>query len=373
MPWVAINSPLGDNLADDMSPRDQLILRVGGMSILSDETGRKASLRVRRKFSLTGTQPRLPNSRATTERSISPTARPVEVDRLVTPVRPTILPSNQENPVSGLLQFAEWAKETIVNQGRDIGRISGAVSKLEKDMRNFRDFMFETRKDLASVPGGRPWERMKTTVAFLENEVGSLRTELDGRPAATSVANDDGVKLTGEDLDLLTGSITKINQKVMEVESLKMELQFMKSRLKRFEDTSKAVRQTVDLTVETSPGQPPPPPYQSPVPPPQRRAASVSTTPQPRRASSASLTDPESDYLQKMGIIPRKRKSSDLGSDSISTMSNGRKVSDSPAPAYRPSATRKPSRLSNVQLIEEIPDPSPRSAPTDRSLFLDGV
>ena len=46
-------------------------------------------------------------------------------------------------------------------------------------MRSFKDFMIETRRDLATVPGGKPWASMKRSVTLLEEEVGSIRTELE--------------------------------------------------------------------------------------------------------------------------------------------------------------------------------------------------
>lgn len=364
MHLVAVNSPIHENFADSLRSRDQLVLRIGGMSIVTEDTGEKAFLRVRRKFSLTGPQSPSVNRQEGRERSVSLMANGAEIEDQPRQSKANITFSiNNGDPLPGLIRFAEWAKDAIAGQKEDIGRISDVVSKTEMDMKSFTNFMVETRRELAAVPGGRPWERMKRSVTFLEEEVGSLRTELENRPDAGGSNEDDGVKLSVEELDVLTSSITKISQKVNEVESLKMELQFMKTRLKRFEDASRTLKQAVEPQARES----------SPAPP----AVPNSSTPRLRRVVSEGNAGGNYSRTPKSAGLPRKRKSDEYESNSASEMaapaaSGGQKkrIPLDPAPTGYWKIQHKPSRLSNVQYLDDVPDPE--DDPVDAGKFIDG-
>jgi hypothetical protein len=403
MSWVAINKSRQEDLADIAFSRDQLILRIGGMSIVSEESGEQAFLRVRRKFSLTGPQSPSVNRQEGREQPISLIGNGTEVDHEPQPPQSKMAPSSSDSdPLPGLIRFAEWAEDAIASQRKDIGRISTVVSKIEKDMRSFKDFMIETRRDLATVPGGKPWASMKRSVTLLEEEMGSIRMELEARP--NRVCDDDSVKLSVEELDVLTSSITKISQKVNEVESLKMELQFMKTRLKRFEEGSRIVKQAVETPAKENPPTSAPNPNSNTT----RLPRSVRRIVGPRAQESVPEPppNPNSNTRRVQGIVrgasadwdytrtpmsetrTGKRKSDEFESDSaletmaasaINSQKKGKPLDPPPADLHHNPYWKvnhkpkpKPSRLSNVQHVDEIPDPLNPDLPFYPDKFTDG-
>lgn len=385
---MTVNKSRNEDFANIALSREQLILRIGGMSIVSEESGEQAFLRVRRKFSLTGPQSPSVNRQEGREQPISLIGNGAEVEHKPRPQESKMAPSSSDSdPLPGLIRFAEWAEDAIAGQRKDIGRISTVVSKIEKDMRSFKDFMIETRRDLATVPGGKPWASMKRSVTLLEEEVGSIRTELEARPGATCPNDDDGVKLSVEELDVLTSSITKISQKVNEVESLKMELQFMKTRLKRLEEGARTVKQAIEPPAkEILPAPVANPSSNTP-----RLPRSVRRVVEPRTKESVPEPppNPNSNTRQSHGVVrggntewdytrtpisetrPRKRKSDDFEGDAaleimaasaVNSQKNGKSLNPTLAdphhnPYWKVNHKPKPSLLSNVQHVDEIPDP----------------
>jgi len=375
------------------------------MTIVSEETGEQAFLRVRRKFSLTGPQSPSVNRQEGREQPISLIGNTPDTEHKTEPTANTIAPLvNGSDPLPGLIRFTKWAEDAIDGQRKDISRISTVVSKIEKDMRSFKDFMIETRRDLATVPGGKPWASMRRSVASLEEEVGSIRIEMKARPSA-GYSNDDGVKLSVDELDVLTSSITKISQKVNEVESLKMELEFMKTRLKRFEEASRTVKHVVQPAVREST------PAASPV------ANMTSNTPRLPRSLrhivEPRVTEhppgglprkPNPNRQQVQGIVrgastewdytktpmsktsPRKRKSEEYEGDAALEMMHDSAVnSQKKGPTLDPilvdphhkaywkmTHKPKPSLLSNVQNADEIHDSVNQDKPFYAEKFTDG-
>jgi hypothetical protein len=372
------------------------------MTIVSEKTGEQAFLRVRRKFSLTGPQSPSVNRQEGREQPISLTGNSAEVEYKPRPPESRMAPSSSDNdPLPGLIRFAEWAEDAIAEQRKDIGRISTVVSKIEKEMRSFKDFMIETRRDLATVPGGKPWASMKRSVTLLEEEVGSIRTELETRPGTAYLHEDDGVKLSVEELDVLTTSITKISQKVNEVESLKMELQFMKTRLKRFEEASRTVKQAAEPPARGSP----PIPVANMTSDTPRLPSSVRRIVEPRTTEHLpeAPPNPNSNRKQVQGIVrgastewdytkspmsktsPRKRKSEEYESDPAlempaSVLNNQKKgkplkptLEDPNHKAYwKMNHKPKPSRLSNVENADEIHNSLDPDLPSYAEKFTDG-
>lgn len=373
------------------------------MSIVFEESGEQALLRVRRKFALTGPQSPSINRQEGREQPISLVGDGAEVEHKPRPQESKMAPScNDSDPLPGLIRFAEWAEDAIAGQRNDIGRISTVVSKIEKDMRSFKDFMIETRRDLATVPGGKPWASMKRSVTLLEEEVGSIRTKLEARPGAACASDDDGIKLSVEELDVLTSSITKISQKVNEVESLKMELQFMKTRLKRFEEGARIVKQAVEPPTKESL----PAPVINPssntqrLPRSVRRVAEPGTqdnVPEPSPNPNSSIrrshavvggTSTEWDFTRTpiSEIRTRKRKSDDFEDDAaleiidasaVNSQKKGKPLGATLAdphhnPYWKVNHKPKLSRLSNVQHVDEIPDPFDPDLPYYAEKFTDG-
>ena len=385
---MAVNKSRKEDFADIALSRDQLILRIGGMSIVSEKSSEQAFLRVRRKFSLTGPQSPSVNRQDGREQPISLTGNGPEVEHKPRQQESKMAPSRSDSdPLPSLIRFAEWAEDAIAGQRNDISRISAIISKIEKDMQSFKDFMIETRRDLATVPVGKPWASMKRSVTLLEEEMGSLRTELEARPGSAHPSVDNGVKLSAEELDVLTSSITKISQKVNEVESLKMELQFMKTRLKRFEEGARTVKQAVELPAkENLPTLVPNSSLNTPRLPRSVRQVIEPITQEsmPERPSNPNLNTRRSNGIAR-GISTewdytrtpisetrtRKRKSEEYEGDSaleimaasaVNSQKKGMPLNSALTdphhnPYWKVNHKSRPSCLSNVQHVDEIPDP----------------
>jgi hypothetical protein len=113
--------------------------------------------------------------------------------------------------------FSEWAGSAIADQRRDIDYISKVVSRIEKDLGPFKEIIDEIRIGSLSNTGGE-----------------------------TPPRNSESQKPTDEDMDAIASSISKLNQKVNDVDTLRLELQFLKSRLKRLEDRFRRTSLSVD-------------------------------------------------------------------------------------------------------------------------------
>lgn len=137
-----------------------------------------------------------------------------------------------------LTQFADWAEGAIDGQKRDIDRISASVNKIETDMRSFKDFMAMVRRELAIRPTNIELDEVRASVHSLRDETDQSHSKNADMPAEGS--------LSFEDVDLITESITSLSQKVNEIDSLKLEIQFLKIKLKRSEDATRKAGQYVD-------------------------------------------------------------------------------------------------------------------------------
>lgn len=142
-----------------------------------------------------------------------------------------------------LTQFADWAEGAIDGQKRDIDRISASVNKIETDMRSFKDFMAMVRRELAVRPTNIEMDEVRASVHSLRDETDQSRSKNAAMPAEGS--------LSFEDIDLITESITSLSQKVNEIDSLKLEIQFLKIKLKRSEDATRKAGQYVESRPST--------------------------------------------------------------------------------------------------------------------------
>ena len=194
------NAPQGHILK-----KDQILLRLKKLNVLSRRTGKVAQPVVRKSHELNkdvGT----PNGGDRDGREGS------RMDGL-----------DAEN--EDTRHFREWTEESIKEQKRDIERMSASMERIESDMQSFKDFMVVVRKELSNRP----------THSELDAARVSITESIDRR---------QGVALSGEDLELMADSISKISSRVSEVDTLKLEVQLLKSRIKRFEESDTLTQQT---------------------------------------------------------------------------------------------------------------------------------
>jgi hypothetical protein len=234
MSWVAVNSP--EEVKKAANPgydRDQLILRIGAMSVV----GKKIPLAVRNSYALKGpsthqehySPPKLPQTPPAQPQFLSP--QPIFHGRGT--------PGVSEDGSVDLANFTRWAEEAIDGQKQDIDRISAIVEKIEKDMHGFQDFLGDIRRQFQFVPKSSRVEQIGRDLSALQDEVLDLRGLPQTRIDRPVKASGDGFAFNADELDALSASISNISHKANEVDGLKIELQFVKTRLKRLEDAGR--------------------------------------------------------------------------------------------------------------------------------------
>lgn len=102
-------------------------------------------------------------------------------------------------------------------QRRDIDRISAAVKRMERDIRQMKD------------------------------QVKEIRSEAMTRSTNSGVSRREGIEYPVDELEILTANITSIGAKVNGIEGLKLEFEMMKRRIKRMEDANNATQSTATL------------------------------------------------------------------------------------------------------------------------------
>ena len=115
------------------------------------------------------------------------------------------------------------------DQRNDIARIEAASARLNEDMQSFRDFMVKCREDLGKLHVMHK-EREQEQATYT-----SRLDEVESRDANEKSLERAGDPSIGE-FELLTNDIMKVSQKANEVDALKMEVRFLKLRLKLLED-----------------------------------------------------------------------------------------------------------------------------------------
>jgi len=116
--------------------------------------------------------------------------------------------------------FKSWAESAINTQKQDIDRLSGSVDRIERDMQVLRNFMEETRTELAS---NRHLQDNKTEegLANVRGELDTLRKQVNSEPRPVSR---ESFKLSNRSLDTIAQDVQLVSQKVDEVDELKREL-----------------------------------------------------------------------------------------------------------------------------------------------------
>jgi hypothetical protein len=132
--------------------RNQLILRLGEMKVVSEHSGENATIVVEEKIPLLPPGVKKPSAaRRTASVQPHPRAGSLAVHgNSQSKNNEMPPPPAKENPGTNLARFTTWAEGAIYDQQKDIDRIGGAVARIEKDMRSFKEFMAEVRAELAA-------------------------------------------------------------------------------------------------------------------------------------------------------------------------------------------------------------------------------
>jgi hypothetical protein len=200
--------------------RNQLILRLVEMSVISEGSGAKAKISLMKSYPLTSSSVR---------------ARTQSVARRTsTPKPPRLLPNISRTPAAisrhstpamtppqvDVTIFKSLAESAINTQKQDIDRLSGSVDRIERDMQVLRNFMEETRTELAS---NRHLQDNKTEegLANVRGGLDTLRKQVNSEPRPVSR---EIFELSNRSLDTIAQDVQLVSQKVDEVDGLKREL-----------------------------------------------------------------------------------------------------------------------------------------------------
>jgi hypothetical protein len=228
--------------------REQLILNLSLMSVISEVTGKEATVSVRKSIPLTkGTGKRASVSRRS---SAQPVVR-THTQSVPPPSRPPVPLFNANTPKTPIMQtplslplsfprgqssdsekFRSWAENVIRSQQKDIDRVSGTVDRIERDMKLFKDFMEEVRTELASIRETR--SQPQDDLLMFQNQVGGTVRQPKSR---------EGVDASSKSLDAITKDTLIVNHKVHDVNRIEDDLGQIRDRLKSLEE--KASQTTV--------------------------------------------------------------------------------------------------------------------------------
>ncbi|KFY45356.1 hypothetical protein V495_03030 [Pseudogymnoascus sp. VKM F-4514 (FW-929)] len=298
--------------------KDQIILHLNKMKVVSRSTGEPCTPIIKHAYPLKRNGPKGGQDDNAQENEINGHDHNLAVADSDHPDQVDVAHRLQQ-----LTKFADWAEVAIDSQKRDIDRISVSVNKIETDMRSFKDFMTMVRKELAIRPTNAEMEDVRASVHSLRDEIDQSGSMNDARPARESLAF--------EDIDLITESITSMSQKVNEIDSLKLEIQFLKIKLKRSEEVTRKAGKYVGSRQST------PPP-----------------TSTHRHDGSSVYVEPPLDQLQRNSRGSEKHTSSSpvvAENRTKRARLSGKDVGAAVAPNVQPGSTlRKPSRLSHVLL-----------------------
>ncbi|KAL3417555.1 hypothetical protein PVAG01_10565 [Phlyctema vagabunda] len=211
--------------------RDQLILRLKTMTVLSEKTGLRTAPVVLKTYSLIDSSTsksarRLSGPQPATEDNISHTKHSVNV-------------RVKDIDRRELTKSIEWAEDALNTQRKDIDRIDGAVGRIERDMRLFKEFMSDVRKELDAIH--QPSASTNQEIVNLQQDIRQIRQGLAQVEQVSSRAELEPFELPKE-------HIQRISQTATEVGSLKLELEAMRTRLEQVESITREAVQGPDET-----------------------------------------------------------------------------------------------------------------------------
>ncbi|EPE36403.1 hypothetical protein GLAREA_05741 [Glarea lozoyensis ATCC 20868] len=223
--------------------KDQLILRLSSMSVISESTGLNASISVEKKILLAEETPKKSSSRRAS--TLQPTARGKSEGRheksgtqLRTDMRP---PPNMEINQSGISSFEKWARNAIESQKNDLDRISETLKSLETEMSSFQIFMKDVRLEMQQSRKARnDFYEDRMVLRKLVQDVSSLESRLKIVGTLTEERSKSGESVR-RDIDILISDLQQVMNKAYEVDDVKNGLLQFYNRLASCEESTAQV------------------------------------------------------------------------------------------------------------------------------------
>lgn len=212
-----------------------MILRLSEMTVVSEGSGTKAKISVMKTFPLTNSSVGAKNaSRGST---VQPVSRPKPPRLLPGISRMSSTPSRLSIPIPtspqlDVTKFKTWVEDAIRNQQQDIDRLSGSVSRIERDMALFKDFMEEVQTELASHRQIQ-YQENGEGLASVREELNELRQQLNSNYARPGSRSD--LEMSRKSIDIIAHDVLLVGQKVDEIDKLKKELAQLNTRLRSLE------------------------------------------------------------------------------------------------------------------------------------------
>jgi hypothetical protein len=243
--------------------RNQLILRLAEMHVVSEQTGEKVAISVQQKIPLAAPAMKKaarraatvqPTPRHRTSNSLNQDIEAMSTDRTMRPP-PLPLPGNDVPRSSSRLE------DIIKSQQKDIDRIVGAVARIEKDMDSFKEFMVEMRaeleanratrktqqdsnqeqlawlqedlKELRQESGNFQLDLREEELPDIRNQLDQLRQEIDAQEQSIGLPKGIPPPALANEFQR---EVLDIRRKCNEVDGLKAELQRLQKRLKEVEE-----------------------------------------------------------------------------------------------------------------------------------------
>ena len=202
--------------------------------MVSERTGKEVEPSVLKTFPLTVAGMKKPQAfrRAATAQPSSMQA-PGLLDRPIR--RQSVMPSGNTHQLSqpaaesenDLMKFRTWARNAITSQQNDIDRIQGAVSRLERMINSFQDFMVEVRNEMTVGTQSRD-QMNEEALAPIREDIMFLRKHIRTTEHRVAVSLGD-----------VTDGVQKPSSEVNEFNGVTEELQYLKRRIESLEAGSR--------------------------------------------------------------------------------------------------------------------------------------
>lgn len=146
------------------------------MSVISELTGTTITPNVTKTLPLVlASGESATGPKASNPQSVPPPLRSLHTSESVRSQGSPFHGHEPEGNQPNLIRFKTWAEEAITSQQKDIDRISGAVDRIEREMRSLKEMMYEIRDELTA---NRQIHSAREDTRTLRTEIEALRDEI---------------------------------------------------------------------------------------------------------------------------------------------------------------------------------------------------
>jgi hypothetical protein len=183
------------------------------MSVTSERTGEEAVISVQKKFSLThpGAKKSPVVRRAATVQPSPRAQTPSSLGQGHIAKGAMLPPPVDDKLQRELEKFKAWATDAIKGQQNDIDRFGGAIDRIERELKSFKDFMQEVRTELAAHSQSQA-SLKEEELPVLKEEFHMLRNELAAHRRFQESLKGEELPVLQEDLDALRTELAKTQQ-----------------------------------------------------------------------------------------------------------------------------------------------------------------